>query len=109
MESLAEAFDVEVAFHNAFGSIQNAVSIQLASVIPNLLLLENFYDWFPQWKRDLVNNGTPVEMGRVKVPDRPGIGVEVNERILEELKTDPVALEIVEEPVWVVGGTWRNY
>ncbi|MCH1770319.1 MULTISPECIES: mandelate racemase/muconate lactonizing enzyme family protein [Metallosphaera] len=107
--SLAEAFDVEVAFHNAFGSIQNAVSIQLASVIPNLLLLENFYDWFPQWKRDLVNNGTPVEMGRVKVPDRPGIGVEVNERILEELKTDPVALEIVEEPVWVVGGTWRNY
>lgn len=107
--SLAEAFDVEVAFHNAFGSIQNAVSIQLASVIPNLLLLENFYDWFPQWKRDLVKNGTPVEMGRVRVPERPGIGVEVDEKVLEELKSDPVALDVVEEPVWVVGGTWRNY
>ncbi|QKQ99073.1 mandelate racemase/muconate lactonizing enzyme family protein [Metallosphaera tengchongensis] len=107
--SMAEAFDVEIAFHNAFGSIQNAVSIQLASVIPNLVILENFYDWFPKWKRDLVRNGTPVENGRVKVPDRPGIGVEVDEELLEELRADPVPLEVSDEPVWVVGGTWRGY
>lgn len=107
--SLAEAFDVEIAFHNAFGSIQNAVSVQLASVVPNLLLLENFYDWFPSWKRDVVFNETPVEGGRVKVPDKPGIGVGVNERLMEELKVDPIALDVVEEPVWVVNGTWRRF
>lgn len=107
--TLAEAHDVEIAFHNAFGSIQNAVSIQLSAVIPNLLILENFYDWFPQWKRDLVYNGTPVEDGHVKVPEKPGIGVDVNEKLLEELKAEPVPLEVPEEPVWVVKNTWRGY
>ncbi len=77
---IAEANDVEVAFHNAFGSIQNAVEIQLSAVTQNLYLLENFYDWFPQWKRDLVYNETPVEGGHVKVPDKPGIGVSINEK-----------------------------
>lgn len=106
---LAEANDVEIAFHNAFGSIQNSVSLQLSAITQNLYLLENFYDWFPQWKRDLVYNETPVESGHVKVPDRPGIGVSVNEKLIEELKADPVPLEVSEEPVWVVKGTWKSY
>ncbi|AWR96867.1 mandelate racemase/muconate lactonizing enzyme family protein [Acidianus sulfidivorans JP7] len=107
--ALAEANDVEIAFHNAFGSIQNAVSIQLSAAIPNLVILENFYDWFPQWKRDLVYNGTPVEDGFVKVPDKPGIGVDVNEKLLDELKAEPIALDVKEEPVWVVKNTWKGF
>lgn len=106
---VAEARDVEIAFHNAFGPVQNAVSVQLSSTVNNLLSLENFYDWFPQWKRDLVYNATPVEGGHVKVPEKPGIGVEVNEKLVDELKTSPEALEVKEEPVWVVGGTWKGY
>jgi gluconate/galactonate dehydratase len=106
---LAEANDVEIAFHNAFGSIQNSVSLQLSAITQNLYLLENFYDWFPQWKRDLVYNETPIESGHVKVPDKPGIGVSVNEKLIEELKADPVPLEVSEEPVWVVKGTWKSY
>ncbi|ACP36309.1 Mandelate racemase/muconate lactonizing protein [Sulfolobus islandicus L.S.2.15] len=106
---IAEANDVEVAFHNAFGSIQNAVEIQLSAVTQNLYLLENFYDWFPQWKRDLVYNETPVEGGHVKVPDKPGIGVSINEKIIEQLRAEPIPLDVIEEPVWVVKGTWKNY
>ncbi|WP_338599257.1 mandelate racemase/muconate lactonizing enzyme family protein [Sulfolobus tengchongensis] len=106
---IAEASDVEVAFHNAFGSIQNAVSIQVSAVTQNLYLLENFYDWFPQWKRDLVYNETPVESSHVKVPDKPGIGVSINEKLIEELRAEPIPLEVLEEPVWVVKGTWKRY
>ncbi len=106
---IAESRDVEIAFHNAFGPVQNAVSVQVSATVSNLLLLENFYDWFPQWKRDLIYNGTPVENGHVKVPDKPGIGVEVNEKLVEELRTNPEALDLKEEPVWVVGGTWKGY
>ncbi|AAK43295.1 mandelate racemase/muconate lactonizing enzyme family protein [Saccharolobus solfataricus] len=106
---IAEANDVEVAFHNAFGSIQNAVEIQLSAVTQNLYLLENFYDWFPQWKRDLVYNETPVEGGHVKVPYKPGLGVSINEKIIEQLRAEPIPLDVIEEPVWVVKGTWKNY
>ncbi|MEM3202789.1 MAG: mandelate racemase/muconate lactonizing enzyme family protein [Saccharolobus sp.] len=106
---LAEANDVEIAFHNAFGSIQNAVSIQMSAITPKLYLLENFYDWFPQWKRDLIYDETPVDSSHVKVPDKPGIGVSVNEKLIEELKAEPIPLEVTEEPVWVVKGTWKSY
>ncbi|MEM1599313.1 MAG: mandelate racemase/muconate lactonizing enzyme family protein [Sulfolobaceae archaeon] len=106
---LAEASDVEIAFHNAFGSIQNAVSIQMSAITPKLYLLENFYDWFPQWKRDLIYDETPVDSSHVKVPDKPGIGVSVNEKLIEELKAEPIPLEVTEEPVWVVKGTWKSY
>jgi gluconate/galactonate dehydratase len=59
--------------------------------------------------RDLVYNQTPVEDGYVKVPEKPGIGVDVNEKLLEELKAEPIPLEVGEEPVWVVKNTWRGY
>ncbi len=72
-------------------------------------MLENFYDWFPQWKRDLIGNVTPVEEGHVRVLEKPGIGVEVNEKLVDELKAEPEALDVKEEPVWVVGGTWKRY
>ena len=49
---MAEAYGVEIAFHNAFGPIQNAVTVQLDAAIPNFLIQESFYDVFPQWKRD---------------------------------------------------------
>lgn len=107
--ALSEANDVEIAFHNAFGPIQNAVSLQLSAIIPNLYLLENFYDWFPSWKKELIYNETSVQAGYVNLPKKPGIGVQVNEKIIEKLKTEPIALEIREEPVWVVKGTWAIY
>lgn len=105
--SLTEAFDVEIAYHNAFGPIQNAVEVQASAATPNLLILESFFDWFPQWKRDLVYDKPKVENGKVKVPNKPGIGVDVNEKIIEDLKVEPIALDIKEEPVWVVKGTWK--
>jgi len=105
--ALAEAYGVEVAFHNAFGPIQNAVTIQLDAAIPNFLIQESFYDFWPQWKRDLVNNETPVINGHYEVPSRPGIGVTVNEKLLENLKASGPEYFNPEEPVWVVKGTWK--
>jgi len=48
-----------------------------------------------------------VEDGHAKVTGRAGIGVSINEKLLEELKADPKTLEVKEEPVWVVQGTWK--
>lgn len=106
--AIAEAYGVEVAFHNAFGPIQNAVTIQLDAAIPNFLVQESFYDVFPQWKRDLIRGGTPVVNGRTRVPDKPGLGVEVDERVLEEHKAEGQEYFNPDEPVWSVKGTWRN-
>ncbi len=106
--AIAEAFGVELAFHNAFGPVQNAVTIQLDASIPNFLLQESFYDCFPDWKRKLVKNQSPVENGFTTVPERPGIGVEVDERMLEEHKAEGQEYFNPDEPVWVVKNTWKT-
>lgn len=107
MCSIAEGFGIEMAFHNAFGPVQNAVTLQLDASIPNFLIQESFYDFFPDWKRALINNSTPVIDGHTAVPSRNGIGVEVNEKLLEELKVQGQEYFNPEEPVWVIGGTWK--
>ena len=106
--AIAEAYGVEMAFHNAFGPIQNAATLQMDATIPNFLIQESFYDVFPGWKRDLVKDGTPVVKGRSKVSDMPGLGVEVDERVLEEHSFEGQETFDPDEPVWVVKDTWKK-
>jgi gluconate/galactonate dehydratase len=106
--AIAEAYGVEMAFHNAFGPIQNAVTIQLDAAIPNFLIQESFYDVFPQWKRDLVKDQTKIENGHTAVSTKPGLGVEVDEKVLESHKADGQEYFNPDEPVWVVKNTWSS-
>jgi len=106
--AMAEAYGVEMAFHNAFGPIQNAVTVQLDAALPNFLIQESFYDCFPAWKRQLVRDQSKVEKGQTKVPTRPGIGVEVDEKVLEEHKAEGQEYFNPDEPVWVVKDTWKD-
>src|SRR5207249_11996002 len=108
VSAIAEAYGVEMAFHNAFGPIQNAVTIQLDATIPNFLIQESFYDCFPAWKRQLVRDQSRVENGQTKVSTRPGIGVEVDEKVLEEHRVEGQEYFNPDEPVWVVKDTWKD-
>jgi L-alanine-DL-glutamate epimerase-like enolase superfamily enzyme len=106
--AIAEAYGVEIAFHNAFGPIQNAVTIQVDASLPNFLIQESFYDVFPSWKRQLVNDESKIEDGHATVPTKPGLGVDVNERLLEEHVVQGQEYFNPDEPVWVVKNTWKN-
>ena len=106
--AIAEAYGMEMAFHNAFGTIQNAVTIQLDAVVPNFLIQESYYDFFPQWKRDLVFDQNKVESGFTKVPDKPGIGVDVNEKILESHIVEGQEPFDYDVPVWAIKGSFKN-
>jgi L-alanine-DL-glutamate epimerase-like enolase superfamily enzyme len=105
--SIAEAYGVEMAFHNAFGPVQNAATIQLDASIPNFLIQESFYDCFPKWKRSLIRNAYRVTDGRCNVPDKPGLSIEIDEEILETHKASGQEPFNPSEPVWVVKDTWH--
>jgi len=106
--AIAEAYGVEMAFHNAFGPIQNAVSIQVDAAIPNFLIQESFYDCFPAWKRELVKDQSKVENGQTKIPTRHGLGVEIDEKLLEDHRAEGQEYFNPDEPVWVVKDTWKD-
>jgi len=106
--AIAEAYGVEMAFHNAFGPVQNAVTIQVDAALPNFLIQESFYDCFPEWKRQLVKDQSKIEGGYTRVPTRPGLGVEVDEKVLEDHRAEGQEYFNSDEPVWVVKDTWKD-
>ena len=59
-------------------------------------------------RRELVRNQTPVERGHSTVSTRPGIGVEVDEKIIEKYIASGQEYFNPDEPVWVVKNTWKN-
>jgi L-alanine-DL-glutamate epimerase-like enolase superfamily enzyme len=54
------------------------VNVQLAACIPNFLILEYIPDDRPG-RQDLVREPLKVVDGYIPVPDRPGLGIELNE------------------------------
>ena len=76
--AMAEAYHVSMAPHNPLGPIATAVNIQLAMCTPNFLIQEAIRSDVP-WRDDVVTEPLHVEVGYVTPPDRPGIGIEINE------------------------------
>jgi galactonate dehydratase len=76
---MAHTYYVPVAPHCVVSPLGTMASCHLAAAIPNFLVLE--WHWIgrlPLW-RDFVKEGEIMEKGFVAVPDRPGLGVEMNE------------------------------
>jgi galactonate dehydratase len=76
--ALAEAHDVTVAPHSPLGPVSTAVSVQFAASTPNFLILEYQPDHSGP-SRDLVRKPLAFEDGHIRVPDQPGLGIELNE------------------------------
>jgi len=101
---VAAARGAPVAYHNAFGPVQTAATLQMDAVLPTFFLQESFEASWPDWKRSLVR-GYSVESGEFAIPTAPGLGIVIDEKAVERYRSD-AADPIGPEPPWVVGGTW---
>lgn len=88
--SLAHAFHVHYAPHVGFsGAICVAASLQLAAAMPNFLTFECMF--FDNPLRDgitckPVGSAHQLENGELRVPQGPGLGIEVDREALEALQ-----------------------
>ena len=74
----AEAYYIPFAPHNPSGPVANAASLQLAACCPNFFILEIMYSDVP-WRSDISSEKLIYENGFIHIPDKPGIGIELNE------------------------------
>ena len=77
--ALAEAHHVGVVPHNPLSPVSTAACIQIAACIPNFALQE-----FPRGedrppKSEIVKQPLSAENGFLIIPDKPGIGIELDE------------------------------
>lgn len=78
--AVAATDGVTVAPHNPSGPVSTAASVQVCAVLENFRLLE--FQWGEvDWRHDLVSPPERFENGAIAVPERPGFGIELNEKV----------------------------
>jgi L-alanine-DL-glutamate epimerase-like enolase superfamily enzyme len=78
--ALGEAFNAQVAPHLYAGPIAWAAGVQLAASLPNFLMLETIGAG-GGFHAALLDRPLDWDAGYVRPPDRPGLGVELNEAV----------------------------
>jgi len=79
-----------IAPHSAQGPVCSAACVQLNASLPNFFIHEIFDDFNEPWEREIVVNPVKVVNGYIEIPDRPGLGIDLN---LEEIAKHPYQQE----------------
>jgi len=74
----AECRYIPFAPHNPSGPIANAATMQLAACCPNFSILEIMYSDVI-YRKDITNEELDYHDGYIKIPDKPGLGIQINE------------------------------
>jgi galactonate dehydratase len=75
--ALAEAYYVQVAPHSPQGPVSTAAAAHLAMAIPNFHILE--YVRSEPWRSQVLREPWAVEAGHLIVPERAGLGINLDE------------------------------
>ena len=74
----AECRYIPFAPHNPSGPVANAATLQLAATCPNFCILEIMYSDVT-WRKDVTDEALSYADGLMTIPDKPGLGIEINE------------------------------
>jgi galactonate dehydratase len=98
--AMAEAYYVQVAPHSPQGPVSTAAAAHLALAIPNFTILE--YVRSQPYRDRALRDTWEVRAGSLEVPDRPGLGVELDE---EALLASPPRRVGVPRGAWAADGS----
>jgi len=99
--SMGEAYLMGVAPHNPNGPIANAAALHFDLATPNFLIQEDMLGDVP-WRFDVVQADLRSEEGHWLPPEKPGLGVEVNEA---EARKHPFQQEVMEQLTFHADGS----
>lgn len=80
--ALADAHYKPFAPHNPSGPVANAATLQLAACAPNFFMLEIMFSDVV-WRSEISDENLHYEDGCTTIPDKPGLGIELNEDVFE--------------------------
>lgn len=79
-----------IAPHSAQGPVCSAACVQLNASLPNFFIHEIFDEFNEPWEEHIVTNPVKVVNGYIDVPERPGLGIDLN---IEEILKHPYQVE----------------
>jgi galactonate dehydratase len=81
MANLAETYNVPIAPHNPNGPISTIASAHTMATVPNFFRQEFMVNDVP-WRDGCLSHPLPVSNGFFEMPDRPGLGFDIDESVL---------------------------
>jgi len=82
----AYLYDVQIQAHVCGGPVATAVSLHLESAIPNFFIHEHHTYALKTWNRELCIQDYQPHKGVMHVPELPGIGIELNDAVVNKSK-----------------------
>jgi galactonate dehydratase len=81
MANLAETYNVPIAPHNPNGPFSTIASAHVMATVPNFFRQE-FMLKDVAWRDECLSHPLPIENGYFVLPERPGLGFDVDEAVL---------------------------
>ncbi|HVC33012.1 MAG TPA: mandelate racemase/muconate lactonizing enzyme family protein [Chloroflexota bacterium] len=81
--AMAEAYGIAASPHSPAGPVAHLAAGHLCATLPNFLTLEYAWGEVP-WRADLLNGAEQVRDGCLLLPEKPGLGLSLNENVLAE-------------------------
>ena len=82
--NICSSFDVDLAFHNAESPLKTMTNLQLCGAIKNIYIQECFDEFNEDWIGELFPNYEKVKDGYLSIPERPGLGITINENVAKD-------------------------
>jgi galactonate dehydratase len=79
--NLAETYYIPFAPHCVVSPVGTMASAHVCAAVPNFLVCEWHWVNRPDLWKNWVKEGEIIEKGFISIPDRPGIGVEMNDEV----------------------------
>ncbi len=86
--SLGLLYGKGISPHNPNGPICNAMTLQIAASTPNFVMLETMMTDV-SWRSEVVREELELVDGCMLIPDKPGLGVELNEQAAQDYPYEP--------------------
>ena len=83
----AAAWNMPTAPHGPFGPITIASHLHAMAASPSSIILEYGWGEVP-WRRQLVEPVEMIESGRIRLSERPGLGLELNQELVKEHRVE---------------------
>ena len=74
---MAEAKHIMISYHNPSGPVSNAAILQLAATVPNFVIHEIMLT-DGSFRKSITDEEVHFEDGNILIPDKPGLGIDVN-------------------------------
>jgi galactonate dehydratase len=98
--ALAATQDMAISPHCSVGPVALAAALHVAWSTPNMLMLESFAEFDVDWRNDMVSGWSPLRTGAFGLPERPGLGLELDEAVLSAHPYKPLAFPSLWDETW---------